>query len=98
MQIPCPDETTATTIQQVLWVDRELRPQDVVKTAQVHQTPSGCVLDVYVVLANMQAHPSDDAAALAPFAKCILGRYRAGCAHDGCVPDDTQGRRECDRR
>ncbi|CCU98990.1 unnamed protein product [Malassezia sympodialis ATCC 42132] len=48
MQIPCPDETTATTIQQVLWVDRELRPQDVVKTAQVHQTPSGCVLDVHI--------------------------------------------------
>ena len=46
VQIPCPDETTAKTIQQVLWVDRELRPHDVIKTAKVQSTGA---LEVYVV-------------------------------------------------
>ncbi|WFD28642.1 low-specificity L-threonine aldolase [Malassezia nana] len=46
VQIPCPDEATATTIQQVLWVDRELRPRDVVKVAQVQNRSEACVLDV----------------------------------------------------
>ncbi|WFD24643.1 low-specificity L-threonine aldolase [Malassezia equina] len=45
VQIPCPDETTAKTIQQVLWVDRELRPQDVIKTAKVQ---SNGALEVHI--------------------------------------------------
>lgn len=49
VQLPCPTRDVASTIQQVIQVDKELRPHDVHKRMEIAEGPNGAVtLHVYV--------------------------------------------------
>ena len=48
VDIPCPTKEVASTIQQVIGVDKELRPHDVHKSMCVEDATDGAVLHVYV--------------------------------------------------
>lgn len=91
LAIPCPDHAAAQTVQQVIGVDKELRPHDVHKELRIDDGADGTVLHVYV--AQLTQHDArHDTSAPASRAERVSRGCSAHPAHDAGVPAQ---RRRC---